>query len=61
MEEAKPRVISCALGNPKDLVKKVHDEGLLFMHQVHTAKQAIGERTDYEEEIAYLKRKYLAF
>jgi nitronate monooxygenase/enoyl-[acyl-carrier protein] reductase II len=40
MEEAKPKVISCALGNPKDLVKKVHDAGLLFMHQVHTAKQA---------------------
>ena len=27
-------------GNPKDLVKKVHDAGLLFMHQVHSAKQA---------------------
>jgi len=40
IEEAKPKVISCALGNPKDLVKKVHDAGLLFMHQVHTAKQA---------------------
>jgi enoyl-[acyl-carrier protein] reductase II len=40
VEEAKPKVISCALGNPKDLVKKVHDAGLLFMHQVHTAKQA---------------------
>jgi enoyl-[acyl-carrier protein] reductase II len=40
IEEAKPKVISCALGNPKDLVKKVHDAGLLFMHQVHSAKQA---------------------
>jgi nitronate monooxygenase/enoyl-[acyl-carrier protein] reductase II len=40
IEEAKPKVISCALGNPKDLVRKVHDAGLLFMHQVHTAKQA---------------------
>jgi nitronate monooxygenase/enoyl-[acyl-carrier protein] reductase II len=40
MEEAKPKVIYCALSNPKDLVDKVHDAGLLFMHQVHTAKQA---------------------
>jgi enoyl-[acyl-carrier protein] reductase II len=40
MEEAKPKVISCALGNPKDFVDKVHDAGLLFMHQVHSAKQA---------------------
>jgi enoyl-[acyl-carrier protein] reductase II len=40
IEEAKPKVISCALGNPKELVKKVHDAGLLFMHQVHTANQA---------------------
>lgn len=40
IEEAKPKVISCALGNPKDLVRKVHDAGLLFMHQVHTARQA---------------------
>ena len=40
IEEAEPKVISCALGNPKDLVKKVHDAGLLFMHQVHSAKQA---------------------
>jgi enoyl-[acyl-carrier protein] reductase II len=39
-KEAKPKVISCALGNPIDLVKKVHDAGLLFMHQVHSAKQA---------------------
>ncbi len=30
IEEAKPKIISCALGNPKDLVKKVHDAGLLF-------------------------------
>ncbi|MDQ3873762.1 MAG: nitronate monooxygenase [Thermoproteota archaeon] len=41
VEEAKPRVISCALGNPKDLVKKVHNAGLLFMQQVHTVKQAL--------------------
>ena len=40
IEEAEPKVVSCALGNPKDLVKKVHDAGLLFMHQVHSAKQA---------------------
>ena len=30
IEEAEPKVVSCALGNPKDLVKKVHDAGLLF-------------------------------
>jgi len=40
VREAKPRVVSCALGNPKELVKKVHDAGLLFMQQIHTVKQA---------------------
>lgn len=40
IKEAKPRVVSCALGNPKELVKRVHDAGLLFMHQVHTVNQA---------------------
>lgn len=40
ISEARPRVVSCALGNPKEIVKKVHDAGLLFMHQVHTTNQA---------------------
>ena len=40
IEEAEPKVSSCALGNAKDLVKKVHDAGLLFREQVHAAKQA---------------------
>ncbi|AIF82615.1 2-nitropropane dioxygenase-like enzyme [Candidatus Nitrososphaera evergladensis SR1] len=40
VSEAKPRIVSSALGNPKELVKRVHDAGLLFMHQVHTVKQA---------------------
>lgn len=40
IKEAKPQVVSCALGNPKQAVKKVQDAGLLFMHQVHTANQA---------------------
>lgn len=40
IEDAKPKVISCALGTPKGIIKKVHDAGILFMHQVHTAKQA---------------------
>jgi enoyl-[acyl-carrier protein] reductase II len=38
--EASPRVISFALGDPGDLVKKAHDAGSLVMHQVTTVKQA---------------------
>ena len=49
-EEARPRVISCALGSPKDIVKKVHDAGLLFMQQVHTVKQA-REAAELEVDI----------
>lgn len=50
INEAKPRVISCALGNPKELIKKVHDAGLLFMHQVHTVNQA-RQAADLEADI----------
>jgi enoyl-[acyl-carrier protein] reductase II len=38
--QAKPRIVSFALGNPKDYVKLVHDEGILVMHQVTNLKQA---------------------
>jgi enoyl-[acyl-carrier protein] reductase II len=38
--EAKPKVISLALGDPGDLVERVHDAGSLFMQQVHTVEQA---------------------
>jgi enoyl-[acyl-carrier protein] reductase II len=40
VEEAKPKIISYALGNPGGLVKRAHDAGILFIQQVHTAKQA---------------------
>jgi enoyl-[acyl-carrier protein] reductase II len=38
--EAKPTLISFALGNPRDYVQQVHDEGILAMQQVSTVKQA---------------------
>jgi enoyl-[acyl-carrier protein] reductase II len=38
--KAKPRLISFALGNPIEYVKRVHDEGILVMHQVTTVQQA---------------------
>jgi enoyl-[acyl-carrier protein] reductase II len=38
--KAKPRVISFAMGDPGDLVQRVHDDGVLFMQQVHSVKQA---------------------
>jgi nitronate monooxygenase/enoyl-[acyl-carrier protein] reductase II len=38
--KAKPRLISFALGNPNEYVKRVHDEGILVMHQVTTVQQA---------------------
>jgi len=38
--KAKPALISFALGNPRDYIKQVHDEGILAMHQVTTVKQA---------------------
>jgi enoyl-[acyl-carrier protein] reductase II len=40
VEEAKPKIISFASGNPGGLVKWAHDAGILFIQQVHTAKQA---------------------
>lgn len=39
--EARPPVISLALGDPGDLVKRAHDAGILVMHQVHTVRQAL--------------------
>ena len=37
---AKPAVISFALGDPGDLVKRAHDAGSLVVHQVTTVAQA---------------------
>jgi enoyl-[acyl-carrier protein] reductase II len=37
---ARPAVISLALGDPGELVERIHDAGILVMHQVHTARQA---------------------
>ncbi len=38
--EARPSIISLALGDPGGLVKRAHDAGILVIHQVHTAQQA---------------------
>jgi enoyl-[acyl-carrier protein] reductase II len=38
--EEKPKVVSLALGDPGDLVRRAHDAGILFMQQVHTVQQA---------------------
>jgi enoyl-[acyl-carrier protein] reductase II len=38
--EAQPRLISLALGDPGDYVKRAHDAGILVMHQVTTRRQA---------------------
>ena len=38
--EAKPRLISFALGDPGDFVKRAHEAGSLVMHQVTTVQQA---------------------
>ena len=38
--EAKPAVVSLALGDPGDLVDRVHDTGAKVIHQVHTVEQA---------------------
>ena len=38
--QARPRLISFALGDPGDYVKRAHDAGSLVMHQVTTRKQA---------------------
>jgi nitronate monooxygenase/enoyl-[acyl-carrier protein] reductase II len=36
-----PQVFSLALGEPGDLVSRVHDAGCVFMHQVSTVEQAV--------------------
>lgn len=38
--EAQPPIISLALGDPGDLVKRAHDVGILVIQQVHTVKHA---------------------
>lgn len=38
--QAKPRLISFALGDPGDLVQRAHDAGILVMQQVTTVQQA---------------------
>lgn len=38
--EVKPPIISFALGDPGDLVKRAHEVGSLVMHQVSTVQQA---------------------
>ena len=38
--EAKPTVISFALGYPGDLVERAHDAGAKVIHQIHTVGQA---------------------
>ncbi len=40
-QEFKVPLISSALDDPGDFVKKAHDFGALYMHQVHTRRQAI--------------------
>lgn len=44
--EAKPPIISLALGDPGDLVNRAHNAGALFVQQVHTVEQAqlVAER-----------------
>jgi nitronate monooxygenase/enoyl-[acyl-carrier protein] reductase II len=38
--EARPAVISFALGDPGELVRRAHAAGVKVIHQVHTARQA---------------------
>jgi enoyl-[acyl-carrier protein] reductase II len=38
--EAKPTVVSFALGYPGDLVERAHDAGAKVIHQIHTVSQA---------------------
>jgi nitronate monooxygenase/enoyl-[acyl-carrier protein] reductase II len=44
--DAKPSLISFALSDPGDLVKRAHDAGILVMHQITTVQQArqVAER-----------------
>jgi enoyl-[acyl-carrier protein] reductase II len=39
--EARPRVISLAIGEPGDLAARAHDAGVLFMAQIHGVEQAV--------------------
>jgi enoyl-[acyl-carrier protein] reductase II len=39
--DARPAVISLALGGPGDLPARAHDSGVRFMAQVHTVEQAV--------------------
>jgi enoyl-[acyl-carrier protein] reductase II len=39
--EAKPAVISLALGDPADLLERAHVAGAKVVHQVHTVRQAL--------------------
>lgn len=39
--EARPKVLSFALAEPSDVVKRAHDAGALVMHQVTTVAQAV--------------------
>jgi enoyl-[acyl-carrier protein] reductase II len=43
---AQPTVFSLALGDPRDLVDRAHDAGILFVQQAHTVEQAerVAER-----------------
>jgi enoyl-[acyl-carrier protein] reductase II len=41
--EAKPTVVSFALGYPGDLVERAHDAGAKVIHQIHTVAQARKE------------------
>jgi enoyl-[acyl-carrier protein] reductase II len=38
--EARPAAVSFALGDPGDLVDRVHSAGAIAIHQVHTVRQA---------------------
>jgi nitronate monooxygenase/enoyl-[acyl-carrier protein] reductase II len=38
--QARPPVISLALGDPGDLVERAHDASILFVQQIHTVEQA---------------------
>ena len=38
--EARPKLISYAIGDPGELPKRAHEAGILFMAQVHTPQQA---------------------
>src|SRR5206468_8795097 len=37
---AKPAVLSYSLGDPRDLVERAHDAGILFVQQAHSVQQA---------------------